>query len=368
MNHLPKVIVIIFLSFISINTYSQANTKKLKLYGDVRFRTEMDRNSDKTDGTIRDDRDRLRYRLRFGFNYTLTKNIEFGGRVRSGNPANQQSPHVTLGKEFHSDDFSIDKAFLKLKSNKGLWAWAGKNSMPFWEQNEFLWDGDVNPEGLALGGTFKLSEKSKLTPVLGHFIVGHSGENFSDDTSLSIIQLKLNSTIGVNNLTLSSGIVKGNNIPDKPDGTHTFFIDYKIWATSLQYKFNKIGLVLGLDYFENLSDYNNNSDIADIFEDQTTGYAGSLLYSIKKFQFGYYYAHVEKYALVDFFAQDDWVRWGTSDYTRSSNFDGHEFRIKYKINKQFNTVLRTYFVKGLETTGTTLETGTRIRLDLNIKF
>jgi len=39
-----------------------------------------------------------------------------------------------------------------------------------------------------------------------------------------------------------------------------------------------------------------------------------------------------------------------------------------KFNNKFNTVLRTYFVEGIKTTGTNLETGTRIRLDFNIKF
>ncbi len=368
MKQLIKIFTLVFIFLLTSNIFSQQDTKKLKLYGDVRFRIEMDRNSDKTDGTTRNDRDRLRYRLRFGFKYTLTDYIEFGGRIRSGNPMNQQSSHVTLGKEFHSDEFSIDKAYIKAKTAKGLWAWVGKNRIPFWEQNEFLWDGDINPEGIAFGGKFKLSEKTNLTPVFGYFIAGHSGKNFNDDNSLTIAQLKLNSNIGENNLIISSGLVSGSDIPNLPDGTHTYLMDYKIWATSFQFNFKKTGLVFGFDYMENLTDYVGNVDINDIYEDQTTGYVGSLLYNVNKFQFGYYYAHIEKFAVVDFLAQDDWVRWGNSNYTRSSNFSGHEFRIKYKITNQFNTVLRTYFVEGLKTTGSTLETGTRIRLDLNIKF
>lgn len=343
--------------------------KKLNLYGDIRFRIEFDQNSEKTDGTKRDDRDRLRYRLRFGFKYDFNKNIEFGARIRSGNPMNQQSPHVTLGKEFHSDAFSIDKAYIKVKSNYGLWAWAGKNEMPFWKQNELLWSDDVNPEGIALGGKIKLGEKSNLTPVAGVFIAGHSGKNFSDDSSLSLLQLKLNSSIGEDGLTLSSGIIKGKDLPNTPDGTHTFVMDYSIWASGLQYNFKKSELKLGLDYFNNLEDYDNDDDIPDVFKDQKTGFVGSILYGgVKNWQFGYYYASIEKFAVVDYLAQDNWVRWGNSDYTRSSNFKGHELRVKYNIAKNCNTVLRGYFVKGIETTGVNLETGTRVRLDFNIKF
>lgn len=369
------VICSLVMLFLGLNStlYGQENKttekeKKLNLYGDFRFRTEFDRNSKKADGSERDDRDRLRYRLRFGFSYNFNKNIEFGGRIRSGNPMNQQSPHVTLGKEFHSDEFSIDKAYIKVKSSNGLWAWVGKNGMPFWEQNELLWDGDVNPEGIALGGKFKLGEKSNLEPIAGVFIVGQSGQNFSDDSSLLLLQLKLNSSIGDDELILSSGIIKGKDLPNTPDGTHIFVIDYSIWASSLQYNIKSVGLKLGLDYFNNLEDYDNDDDIADVYEDQKTGFVGSVLYGVKDWQFGYYYAKIEKFATVDYLAQDDWVRWGNSDYTRSSNFKGHEFRIKYNIAKNFNTVLRAYFVEGIETTGVNLETGTRVRLDFNIKF
>ncbi|MCF6214039.1 MAG: putative porin [Flavobacteriaceae bacterium] len=361
--------LILFILLIASNIYAQKKEEgKLNLYGDFRFRTELDRNSNKTNGTKRDNRDRLRYRLRLGFKYKLTNYIEFGGRIRSGNPLNQQSPHVTLGKEFRSGDFSIDKAYIKMSDKKGYWVWVGKNSMPLWKQNEFLWDDDVNPEGIALGKHFKLNKRANITPVFGYFIIGNSDKKFKDNSTLTIAQLKFDGDIGENNLTVSSGLISGNSIPNSPDKTSSYLLNYNILATNIQFNFKKTGLVLGVDYFENISDYNGNGNIDTIFRDQTTGYVTSLLYGIKKFQFGYYYAHIEKYAVIDYFAQDDWVRWGNSNYTRSSNFSGQEFRIKYKISKQFNTILRAYFVKGLKTTGTNLETGTRIRLDFNIKF
>ena len=369
MKHL-LFILFVFISLICSTLYAQEESKekKLSLYGDFRFRTELDRNSQKTDGTKRDDRDRLRYRLRFGFKYKLSDAIEFRGRIRSGNPLNQQSPHVTLGKEFQTDDFSIDKAYLKISDKRGYSAWAGKNSMPFWQQNEFLWDGDVNPEGLAVSRNFKLTKTTSLATLVGYFITNSSGKKFTNDGTLSIAQLKLKSNIERNILTISSGLINANDVPNSPDETSTYTLNYNIWATSFQFNFKKTGLLIGVDYFENLSNYNRNNNINVVFKDQTTAYVGSLLYNFNKIQLGYFYAHIEKYAVIDYFAQDDWVRWGNNNFTRSSNFRGHEFRIKYKINSQFNTVLRTYFVDGLKTTGTNLESGTRIRLDLNIKF
>jgi hypothetical protein len=40
-------------------------------------------------------------------------------------------------------------------------------------------------------------------------------------------------------------------------------------------------------------------------------------------QVGYSYAYVETFAINNSFAQDDWVRWGTAEQIRNSNFKGH---------------------------------------------
>lgn len=358
----------LLISLMFVSNLMAQDKKKVELYGDFRFRIEMDRNSMRTNGTLRDDRDRMRYRLRLGFKYMLDDHFEFGGRIRSGNPLNQQSPHVTLGKEFQPDAFWIDKAYLKAKTNGELWAWVGKNSMPFWEQDEMLWDNDVEPEGIAIGSQFQMGENSKLTPVLGYFIAGHTGKKFGNDHQLTIAQLKFAEGMGNNALTLSSGYIAGKDIPNKPDGTGTYLLDYGIWASSLQFKLKKAGITIGADFFKNFQNYKGNAKMNDVYEDQTTGYVASISYDIKKFQIAYYHAHIEKFAVIDFLAQDDWVRWGNNNYTRSSNLEGHEFRIKYKINDKFNTVLRVYLAHGIVTTNNTLETGTRIRLDSDIKF
>ena len=92
----------------------QEQPRKLNFYGDFRFRAEVDRDSQRSDGTQRDDRDRLRFRARFGFNYQYDERISFGLRVRSGTAAATQSPHVTLGSELTPKTFSLDKAFVRV--------------------------------------------------------------------------------------------------------------------------------------------------------------------------------------------------------------------------------------------------------------
>jgi len=367
---MKRLLVMSFVLFAFMANTALAQEKKadkLKLYGDVRFRTELDRDSKKSDGSMRADRDRFRFRFRFGFKYALNENVEFGGRIRSGNPDNAQSPHVTLGDEFNSKDLSIDKAYIKYSSN-GFYVWAGKNSMNMWEPDEMLWDGDVNPEGIGLGHKLQLGDNGKLAVNAGYFVVynttgivdGKPKQTFGQHANASFGQLKYCSKIGDNKLVIAPGLLK-TYMPGMS-------WNYNIFSGFILFKTNT-GLSMNLDYFKNLADLKDHVD--PNFEDQTTGFAGTIGYAFnKKISAKVSYAQIQKYAVVDMFAQDDWVRWGNAVMTRSSNFGGFGVAVKYKLAKNFNTQLKFWNVEGLaKATGASdLETGTRIRWDFNIKF
>ena len=66
---------VLFAMMVNTALAQEKKANKLKLYGDVRFRTELDRDSKKNDGSMRADRDRFRFRFRFGFKYALNNNI-----------------------------------------------------------------------------------------------------------------------------------------------------------------------------------------------------------------------------------------------------------------------------------------------------
>ena len=366
-----KLLLMSFVLFAMMANTALAQEKKankLKLYGDVRFRTELDRDSKKNDGSMRADRDRFRFRFRFGFKYALNNNLEFGGRIRSGNPLNAQSPHVTLGQAFTSKDLSIDKAYIKYKSN-GFYVWGGKNSMNMWEPDEMLWDGDVNPEGIALGNRFQLGDNAKLQLNTGYFIIANTTgivddkpkQTFGKHANVSFLQAKFCTKLGDNKLILAPGLVKTYTKP-------VLGINYQIFSAFAQFKMNN-GINLNIDYFNNLEDLKGLVD--PNYEDQKTGFAATVGYAFsKKFSAKASYAQIQKYAVVDMFAQDDWVRWGNAIMTRSSNFGGFGVALKYNLAKNFNTQLKFWNVKGLvkPTGATDLETGTRIRWDFNIKF
>jgi len=360
--------VIVLTMILASNTFAQKKADKLKIYGDVRFRTELDRDSKKTNGDMRADRDRFRFRFRFGVKYALNENLEFGGRIRTGNPDNAQSPHVTIGDGFNSKDLSVDKAYIKYKKN-GFYIWAGKNSMNMWEPDEMLWDGDVNPEGIALGNKFKLGDNSKLAMNAGYFILNNDHgldgttdkQTFGMHSNAAFGQLKFCTKLGDNKLIIAPGMLRAYT--EKLVG-----INYQIFSTFLQFKM-KNGFNVNFDYFMNMEDYKDKVDPK--MEDQKTGISFTAGYAFsKKFSAKVSYAQIQKYAVIDMYAQDDWVRWGNSTMTRSSNFGGFGVVLKYKLAKNFNTQLKFWNVEGLtKSTGdTALETGTRIRWDFNIKF
>ncbi len=357
------------------NTKSAYNN--LKLYGDFRFRGEQDWNSIRRDGSLRDDRGRLRYRLRVGFNYQSNQHLTIGARVRSGVGDNRQSPHITLGQnENHS--IVIDKAFVKFtKNNYSLWA--GKNNFPFWKQNELVWDDDVTPEGLAFSGHNTLHKNTKLKYNFGYFIINSKGQNLQDDPSLIGAQLVLETQVSNFKITAGTSYLGFDKITDKNDlgGNHILDYDLSVSCLSLTYDY-KTPISIGIDYIKNLTSYDQDTTITKAsLQDEKTGFVTNLkIGSIDKkgnFLLAYYYAHIPKYAIVDFLAQDDWVRWDLDNAsgTRSSNFKGHEIRLSYAIKKDMNIVIRSYFTKAIAKEGisqTALETNNRFRADFNLKF
>ena len=348
--------------------------ENIKFFSDFRFRFEEDWDSKKTDGTYREDRGRLRIRFRVGFDYNWDEHISFGGRLRAGNSLEQQSPHQTLGGEFEPKTINLDKAYLKGNYTK-YWWWVGKNNFPFWKQNELWWHDDVLPEGMALGGNLKLNNTVAFKPTAGYFIVNSLGKNILDDPTLMAVQIAAEINLRKLGITVATGYYGLNDMPNQSDNSGTYVLNYSFLNSGIRFDLKtKIPTAFGLDLMTNLENYSNNTDIPFIFQDQVTGYVANLsigrLKEKNDFLIGYYYAHIPKFSVVDYFSQDDWLRWNFDGATgtRSSNFSGHEIRLGYAFGANLNTVARAYFVEGIETTGDFKETNNRFRIDFNIGF
>lgn len=343
------------------------------LFGDFRVRLESDYDSRQASGTRRDDRSRLRVRLRAGVEYTPDDRLTFGFRLRSGSRFSHQSPHVTVadfdGNATGDADLDPDRWYGRIQGEKA-WAWIGRNSLPFWKQNELFWDDDVTPAGLAAG--FETTSRSgwKLALTTGYFTLPVGMRDFAGN--LGIGQLVLTS----DRLTIAGGVLAFDADPGDPDAGRLLrgngLRNYTVWIASFQARLGtgRRQLVLGADSLYNSESYSvsDPDPITALGHDQTEGFVLSAKLGGTKekgdWSAACVYAEIESLAVETSYAQDDWVRWGSAVETRSSDFSGYELRLAYALAKNFNLVARLFLVEAISTP----EDGKRLRLDLNYRF
>ncbi|NNE02128.1 MAG: hypothetical protein HKN52_03095, partial [Eudoraea sp.] len=350
----------------------------LNFDADFRFRIEQDWNSQNSDGSFRDDRTRLRYRSRAGVTYEA-KWYEIGFRVRTGNPRKQQDPQLTLGdgsKEFGTLSMGLEKSYFQ-----GTWNtfsfWIGKNTFPFEKSNELFWSDNVYPEGVSLDKSFIINSAiiDAFNFTGGHYIIATSNKSFNQDAYFQGFQIS--SSFFNKRFVLFPSMYLFKNIPNIPDGNDTFSLNYSILHIGTKYKVLKnTPLNIEFDYYRNIEDYTTNDSIPATFKGQKSGLVIGLKYGTLKnkgdWLFSTNYANLEKFSAVDFLTQNDWARW---DYSSSgspdgrlTNFKGIELVAGHKIDKKVNLIVKYYFVEQIIPFGTTRETGSRIRFDIDVKF
>ncbi|MBU2949334.1 putative porin [Tamlana agarivorans] len=376
----PIIYLLLFIFPILIHAQNvHTKTKKLIFAGDFRFRVEQDWDSRKSDGSYRDDRTRLRYRARFGVYYSYNTHISFGARIRTGDPKKQQDPQLTLGdgfKEFGTLPIGFERAYAQFKFN-WFTGWVGKNTYPFEKSNELFWSDNVFPEGVTLSGKFNLDNNlvETLQVTTGHFIIKANGRSLNTDSYFEGIQLV--TTHWDNRLKFFPAFYYFKNIANIPDGNETFTMDYAITHLGTKVEIvQKPKITVAFDYYKNLKNYSSNDSIAAPFKNQKQGFvAGTSLGQLKAkgdWKFLVTYTHLERFAAIDFMAQNDWARWdygsqGSPD-GRLTNFKGFEVMTGYAFGKNMNLKMRFFSVNQLIAFGSNKETGNRIRLDFNIKF
>lgn len=374
---LPILVVLLLAS--GVYAQEDSTASKLSFQGDFRFRVEQDWDSRKSDGTYRDDRSRLRYRLRYGFDYQYKSWASVGARIRTGDPRKQQDPQLTLGdafNEFGTLPIALEKAFFQANTS-GLTVWMGKNTFPFKKQNELFWSDNVFPEGLHARQSFAPKPEwfNQLAFSAGHFILNARGGSFDQDSYFQGLQIE--SQFFDERLELWPSLYLFRNIQNIPDGAETFFLDYSILGISSGIVLLKSPLIKAeIDWYQNLEDYQQVDSIARPFRDQQQGLVLALSYgqldNKGDWFFKFTYAYLERYANVDFMAQNDWARWDYSAFDspdgRLSNLEGIEVVAGMQVAERISIRSKYYFVEQLKPLGLFTENGQRIRFDIDIKF
>ena len=352
---------------------------KLSVYGDFRGRLEADWDSQRSDGSERDDRNRLRIRLRVGLEYKANEHISFAFRVRSGSDDSQQSPHISVLDLDDNDTgdahFNLDKWYFKYNAGKAS-VWLGRNSLPFWKANESILDDDVTPAGLGL--TYKAD---RVRFNAGYFSTPAGMKNFTGN--IGVAQVVWNTAAGDTKLVFAGGVIAIDADPNNANNglllENNGARDYTIWVGNVQASLTAMDrpLKLNLDVFHNSENYSISAPDAftALHRNETDGYVFSARLGNTDgrghWLFGYYYSHIETFAVNNSLAQDDWVRWGSATQTRASNFEGSEFRAAVGLGNKMNVVARLYLVDGIRLRSATslgTEDGNRFRVDFNWQF
>lgn len=366
----------------SFRTLAQTPIGPLKYKADLRVRYELDYDSQRANGTMRDDRHRARTRARIELNLTPDEGgWSIGTRLRTGNHRSQQSPHLTfLTDDGDTDSFDavLDKYFVKYQpgSDVDSWVWAGRNSFPFWTPNELFWDDDVTPTGIAGRLETDLSTHGSLRTTVGAFLLPDGG--WGTHQPMIGGQVKWVSPPLCDDCELKVEVAPGffymfeeqddpENLLDG-NGQREYAIAALNAAASA--KFRERTVSVGADIYKNFSNYSvgpGDPFVTSRNRDEDFGYvlyASADLDPDGKFNLGYFYSHIETFAVNASYAQDDWVRFGNGPQTRSSDFKGHELRATIKVCDNLKIRARWYLVEAI----TSGQDGNRFRLDFDFSF
>lgn len=346
-------------------------------YGDLRLRLESDFDGETRSKQEVEDRTRARTRARIGLQYKPDNVLTFDTRIRTGSNDSHQSPHNTIhdfdGNPRGNVDVNFDKWYVGAKEYS-LWGWAGRNGFPFWSQDEVFWDEDATLVGISGGIVQPVESIGTFSASAGYFALPVGMRDFNGNLAAG----ELNYAKTIDNVTLSLGGGVLSFLPDRDDSNAgrllngNGFREYLIWISNAKAKWTikAVPLLAEIDWLHNGEHYYAND--LDPFtaqnRDQRNGYVLSVkagnLDTQGSWMAAYYYAYVETFAVNASYAQDEWVRWGSGGETRGSDMKGHQFNMGYAVSDNMNVLARLYIVEAI----TSVERGSRFRMDVNYKF
>jgi len=358
--------------------------EQLTISGDFRIREEYSFDLDDQKS-----RARTRTRFRLGAEYAVDEELTAGAQLRTGDPADPNSPHTTWGDGFDSKAFDLSRLYLAYKPNgvSGLKVLGGKFANPFYVNpvyGELVWDADVNPEGFAGVWSIPGDEKGeKLDLVLGEYIALEQGggsevnifvaqaagteplsENSSGTLALGVYNYGQLTPDGAQALVADnpSQTAGGNaTVDSNGDGTpDNYASEFLIWNPIAAYTYTGWSrpVTFSAEYIKNTMAEGS----------QDTGVAVGANVGQQKqagdWQWYYQWQNVEQDAVFAAFAQDDFLL--------TANQTGHVFGTKYRITKDVGLHLWG-LVSSRDELGGTATTNShddqwRTRLDLDVRF
>ena len=303
----------------------------LKMGGDFRLRYEGINESNEANR----DRNRFRFRLRYGIEKQLNQDFIFGFRLATGTATDPTTPNQTLTGDFTPKNIFIDRAYVKYQPGflkekvphlKSTEIGAGKVANPYLDSSGImLWDPDVNPEGIYESAeTSFYGGRFRPFAILGQFVVNENAA--ATDAEMFAYQggyrLELSSDVkkpltwtsalafydysdvtNSSNFTVSGTSLAGGNTT--LGSTDLAAGDFKVLNIYQDLKFGLASLPVKLfgEYDQNLTDHT--------FDPVRRNHAyqyGLVLGNAKAkgdWQVNWYYAYIEPNALYAAFTESD---------------------------------------------------------------
>lgn len=318
-------------------TAQDAADSRLSFSGDARLRYEINPENDAFEY-----RGREVIRGRFKTQYAINDNVKVGARLVTGNGDDPNTADVTLSNFLDDIEVNLDQVYVQAKYG-GFTLYGGKFPNPFL-RTDLVWDGDVNPQGAAIGYTARVSDGLSLSAQSLYFIIEESSAG--SDSEMFGIQgkvqadltqhLSLTGAAGYYDYTLSSlttadaGDFRSNLMA--LDGTYLS-------------DFNLLNLT-GILTFDGLSEDWPLQIIADYVQNQEAATDGDTGFGVdlfagktaepNDFRFGYGYAETEVDAVLAAFSHDN--------TNIPTNYRQHSLYADYVIsdNVTFNTTFYHY--------------------------
>ena len=367
----------------------------------------------------REERHRLRERIRIALEATPANDVKVGIQISSGNTSDPVSTNQTLGNTGGRYQVVLDQAYLKYDDHDAdrypwLTIWAGRLPNP-WLSTDLVWDGDLAFEGLAatyrynLHGSSSLLEMNQRDRTLfftaGAFPIQEVALSARDKwlfgtqlgtefifRSQSVLKFALGYYDYVNitgklnaaddddlDYTAPDFMQKGNTLfdirNDLDEATDRWALasDYNLIDFALSYDmatFAPYHLVLALDYVKNIgydkSEIQRRTGGAAInpIDEKNIGYqlqftmGWPLVLERGKWRVSFAYKYLQRDAVLDAFTDSDFHLGGT-------NAKGFMLGGSYALYK--NTWLSARWMSSDEITGLPLSIDV-FQVDLNAKF
>jgi hypothetical protein len=354
--------------------------KNITPFGDLRYRYES---LDNTSGSSNDDtlvnkRRRNRIRARLGFKAKVNEEWDAIFRIATGSSDSPTSTNQTTDGAFESKDLWLDLAYADWHPEKfsGLNVFMGKMKNPFYRvgKNQLIWDGDVNPEGIAASYKWSLNGSTEATVVGGGFWLdereadadaGYFGiqamlKHKFDDGSHLLGGLSYYDIGNIDSKAIGGVTLQGNTPTASGSGLYKYDFDIAEGFAEYGWKYNGMPVAIFGNYVENTAAPSGLNTAYSI---------GAQLNKAKKpgsWQFKASYREVEPDAVFGGLSDSDFIDGGTGG-------KGWVLGYKYQLAKNLQAGL-TYFINDRDrrssdaSGGSGSQTFNRLQADLIFKF